>query len=168
MTDTRTTKAKDWTALAGFMLLCVVGGAASGLATPPDAWYWQLSKPAWTPPPWLFGPVWTLLYMMMGVSAWLLWARRSGPGGRAAMALFLAQLALNFAWTPLFFGLHALGVAMAEMVALWLAILGTIVVGWRVRRAAALMLLPYLAWVSFAAALNFAIWQLNRSGPPIG
>ena len=151
----------SWPVLVCLPLLCVIGGAASGLATPPDAWYWKLAKPSWTPPPWLFGPVWTLLYLMMGVSAWMLWRRRSLPAGRVAIALFFTQLALNFAWTPMFFGLHALGVAFAEIVVLWMAIAGTIAAGWRVHRLAAAMLLPYLAWVSFASALNFAIWRLN-------
>ena len=154
-------RSRPWPALAGFMLLCVVGGAASGLATPPDDWYWKLAKPSWTPPPWLFGPVWTLLYLMLGVSAWLLWRRRRMPGGRLAIGLFFAQLALNFAWTPLFFGLHAPGIAFAEIVALWVAIVGTVVTGWRVHRVAAALMLPYLAWVSFASALNLAIWRLN-------
>ena len=147
--------------LIALVLLCVVGGAASGLATPPDDWYWKLAKPSWTPPPWLFGPVWTLLYLMMGVSAWLLWRKRSLPAGRVAIALFFTQLALNFAWTPMFFGLHALGVAFAEIVVLWIAIAATIATGWWVHRLAAVMLLPYFAWVSFASALNFAIWRLN-------
>ena len=154
-------RSASWPALVGFMLLCVVGGAASGLATPPNDWYWKLSKPLWTPPPWLFGPVWTLLYLMMGVSAWLLWRRRSRPDGRAAITLFFIQLALNFAWTPIFFGLHALGLAFAEITVLWLAIAGTIILGWRVHRVAVAMMLPYLGWVSFASALNLAIWRLN-------
>ncbi len=154
-------RSASWPSLTASMLLCVVGGAASGLATPPGDWYWKLNKPPWTPPPWLFGPVWTLLYLMMGVAAWLLWRRRDATLGRAAVTLFVVQLALNLAWTPLFFGLHAPGLAFAEIVALWVAIVATVTVGWRVHRAAAALLTPYLSWVSFAAALNFAIWRLN-------
>ncbi|MFM7806851.1 MAG: TspO/MBR family protein [Planctomycetota bacterium] len=161
MQPSSTPQSRSWPALVGFVLLCVVGGAASGLVTPPDGWYWRLAKPSWTPPPWLFGPVWTLLYLMMGVSAWMLWRRRAMPGGRLATGLFFAQLALNFAWTPLFFGLHALGVAFAEIVMLWLLIAATIATGWRAHRVAAALMLPYLAWVTFASALNFAIWRLN-------
>ena len=152
---------RSWPALVVLVLLCVIGGAASGLATPPDGWYWKLAKPSWTPPPWLFGPVWTLLYTLMGVSAWMLWRRRAKPGGRIALSLFFTQLALNFGWTPMFFGLHALGLAFVEITALWIAIVATIATGWRVHRTAAALMLPYLAWVSFASALNFAIWRLN-------
>jgi tryptophan-rich sensory protein len=150
-------------ALAGFVLLCVVGGAASGLATPPGDWYASIAKPPWTPPPWLFGPVWTLLYLMMGVAAWLLWLRRSEAAGRRALWLFLAQLALNFAWTPAFFGLRSPGLALAIIVALAVAIVATIAAAWRVRRTAAALLVPYLAWVSFATALNLSIWRLNQA-----
>lgn len=152
---------RSWAALAGFCLLSMVGGVTSGLATPPGAWYASLTKPDWTPPPWLFGPVWTVLYLMIGVSGWLLWTARRGPRGRAAFTLFLVQLALNFAWTPVFFGLHAPGPAFAVIVALLGCIVATIATAWRVRRAASLLLLPYAAWVSFASALNFALWRMN-------
>ena len=150
-----------WGALVACMLLCMIGGAASGLATPPDDWYWKLAKPSWTPPPWLFGPVWTLLYLMMGVSLWLLWRNRRTTHGRLAFTLFLTQLALNFAWTPVFFGMHAIGLALAVIVTLLAAIVATIAIGWRVKRSAALLLVPYACWVSFASALNLAIWRLN-------
>lgn len=149
-------------ALAAFVLACVVGGAISGLATPPGDWYASLAKPSWTPPPWLFGPVWTLLYAMMGIAAWLLWRRRSQAAGRRALWLFLAQLALNFAWTPAFFGLRSPGLALVIIVMLAAAIVATIAAAWRVQRAAAAMLVPYLGWVSFATALNLAIWRLNQ------
>lgn len=150
-----------WGELVACMLLCMIGGAASGLATPPDDWYWTLAKPSWTPPPWLFGPVWTLLYLMMGVSLWLLWRNRRATHGRLAFTLFLTQLALNFAWTPVFFGMHAIGLALAVIVTLLAAIMATIAIGWRVKRSAALLLVPYACWVSFASALNLAIWRLN-------
>ena len=151
-------------ALAGMIALCLFGGMLSGLATPPGAWYASLQKPSWQPPPWIFGPVWTVLYLMIGVSGWLLWSRRSAPGGRVAIAMFLGQLGLNFAWTPVFFGLHAMGAAFAVITVLWVAILATVVAAWRLRRAASLLLLPYLAWVGFAAVLNLTLWGMNGSG----
>lgn len=138
-----------------------MGGAASGLATPPGAWYAGLAKPGWTPPSWVFGPVWTMLYLMIGVSGWLLWSNRRAPGGRAVLALFVIQLALNFAWTPVFFGLQAPGPAFAVIVLLLACIVTTIGFAWRMRRAAALLLMPYAAWVAFASALNFALWRMN-------
>jgi benzodiazapine receptor len=148
-------------ALLAFCVLCVVGGAASGLATPPGAWYQSLAKPSWTPPPWLFGPVWTVLYIMIGIAGWMLWTGRAGPRGRLALALFAVQLALNFAWTPVFFGLRAPGPAFALILTLLACIIATILTSWRHERMAALLLLPYAAWVSFASALNFALWRLN-------
>jgi len=152
---------RSWTALLAFCMLCVVGGAASGLATPPGAWYQSLAKPTWTPPPWLFGPVWTVLYIMIGVAGRLLWSERKRPAGRRAFTLFVIQLALNFAWTPVFFGLHAPGPALVVIITLLACIVATITIAWPVTRAASLLLLPYAAWVSFASALNFALWRLN-------
>jgi len=147
--------------LFAFLVLCIGGGAASGLATPPGDWYASLAKPSWTPPGWLFGPVWTLLYAAMGVSAWLLWRRRMQPGARRSLACFGAQLALNFAWTPVFFGLHSPGAALCVIVVLLGAIVATVVLAWRVDRVASVLLWPYLAWVSFATALNAAIFLMN-------
>lgn len=146
--------------LGGFLALSF---AAAALGSPfiPGDWYAALAKPAWNPPSWVFGPVWTALYTMMAVAAWLVWQRSAGGVRRLALGLFLAQLALNAAWTPLFFGLHLLGVALAEMLLLWFAIAATIVSFHRVHRPAAWLLVPYLAWVSFAALLNFALWRLN-------
>lgn len=153
-------------ALTGFLILCIGGGAASGLATPPGNWYAALAKPSWTPPGWLFGPVWTLLYAAMGVSAWILWRNRSRPGARRALACFGVQLALNFAWTPVFFGLHRPGLAAAVIVTLLAMIVATVAASWRVSRAAALLLLPYAGWVGFASCLNVAIWLLNAQVAP--
>ena len=135
--------------------------AAIGAAFPAPTYYRGLRKPAWAPPPWLFGPVWTLLYALMAVAAWMV-ARRGGPGARAALALWGGQLALNAAWTPIFFGLRNPGAALVEIVALWVAVAGTIGAFARRRAAAAALLVPYLAWVTFAAALNLAIWRRNR------
>lgn len=145
---------------AAWLLLCFSAAALGGLFMPGE-WYAQLRKPAWNPPSWLFGPVWTALYFMMAVAAWLVWRRGGFPAQRKALGLFLLQLLLNAAWSPLFFGLHNPALAFAEIVLLWLAILGTLIAFWKTHRGAGAMLLPYLAWVTFAAVLNFTLWQLN-------
>ena len=128
----------------------------------PDAWYEQLVKPAWTPPGWLFGPVWTVLYGLMGVAAWLVWKRRGFAGAPNALGAFIVQLALNAAWSWLFFGLRRPGLALLDILLLWAAIAITALLFWRHRGLAAALLVPYLLWVSFAACLNFEIWRLNR------
>jgi tryptophan-rich sensory protein len=143
-------------------LLVTYAAAAFGSLFMPGEWYAQLTKPAWNPPNWIFGPVWTALYTMMAVAAWLVWRRGGFAAQRQPLTLFLVQLLLNAAWSPLFFGLHNPGLALAEILLLWLAILGTLIAFWKVQRFAGVMLLPYLAWVSFATALNFSLWQLNR------
>jgi tryptophan-rich sensory protein len=151
---------KPWLALAGWLLLCF-SAAAFGAQFMPGAWYASLRKPDWNPPSWVFGPVWTVLYAMMAVAAWRV-GRRSGAGRGPALAWFLGQLLLNALWSWLFFGLRNPGLALAEILALWVAIVGTIA-GFRgLDRVAAWLLAPYLAWVSFAAVLNGALWWLNR------
>lgn len=156
-------------ALILFLLACF-GVAAFGAQFTPGEWYAGLEKPPWNPPAWVFGPVWTVLYAMMAVAGWLVWrspeppagARGGWPAGRrAALGAFAVQLALNGAWSWLFFGLHRPALAFAEIVALWLAILVTTILFWRVRATAGALLLPYLAWVTFAAALNLELWRLN-------
>ncbi len=147
-------------ALAGWLLLCFAAASFGGLFVPGE-WYATLKKPAWNPPSWVFGPVWSALYTMMAVAAWLVWRQGGFATQRRPLGLFLAQLALNAAWTPLFFGLRNPGLAFAEMVLLWLAIAATIAAFRPVSRTAMCLLTPYLAWVSFAAALNFALWRLN-------
>jgi tryptophan-rich sensory protein len=124
-------------------------------------WYQALAKPGWTPPGWLFGPVWTLLYCMMAVAAWLVWREQGISGARLPLALFAVQLALNAAWTPIFFGLRQPGWAFLEICLLWAAILAAAVLMFVKKPAAGLLMTPYLAWVSFAACLNFAIWRMN-------
>lgn len=143
--------------LVGWVALAY-SAALSGIAFMPGEWYQGLNKPQWNPPNWIFGPVWTALYLMMGVSAWLVWQQLNA---KPALGLFLLQLALNAAWTPVFFGLKQPGAALIIILAMWCAIAGTIASFWPRSRAAAYMLLPYLAWVTFASALNFKIWQLN-------
>jgi len=148
-------------ALAGWLLLCFAS-ASLGAFFMPGEWYAALRKPAWNPPGWVFGPVWSVLYAMMAISAWLVWRQGGWGEQRKPLLIFLAQLALNAGWTPLFFGLQRPGIAFAEIIVLWLAIVCTIAAFWRVHRTAAWLLVPYLAWVSFAAVLNGSLWWLNR------
>ena len=153
-------RAKIILGLQGWLVVCF-GAATLGAVFMPGDWYATLKKPSWNPPGWIFGPVWSALYPMMAVAAWLVWKRGGFAGQRRPLTLFLVQLALNAAWTPLFFGLHWPGVAFAEIVLLWLAIAATIAAFRLVSRAAAWLLVPYLAWVSVASVLNFALWRLN-------
>ncbi|MDJ0973439.1 MAG: TspO/MBR family protein [Planctomycetota bacterium] len=133
----------------------------TGIFFRPGAWYAALEKPAWTPPGWVFGPVWTTLYTLMGIAAWLVWRKAGWSGARTALSLFLVQLALNAAWTPLFFGVHAMLVAFVCIVLMWLAVAATLVAFWRQTRLAGVLLVPYLAWLTLASALNFELWRLN-------
>jgi tryptophan-rich sensory protein len=127
----------------------------------PGVWYAQLVKPSWTPPNWLFGPVWTALYAMMAVAAWLVWKRDGFRRAGLALGVFIVQLVLNGVWSWLFFGLQQIALAFFEIVALWAAILAATVLFWRRARPAGILMLPYLAWVTYAAALNFALWRMN-------
>jgi len=147
-------------ALIGWLLLCFAA-ATSAVFVSVDGWYTTLNKPSWNPPSWLFGPVWSLLYIMMAVAAWLVWRKGGWAMQRWPLSLFLVQWLLNALWTPLFFGMHLLGVALVEIVLLWIAIAATIHAFWRVSKPAGWLLVPYLVWVSFAAFLNFTIWRLN-------
>ena len=126
--------------------------------------YAGLVKPSWTPPNWVFGPVWSALYLMMAVAVWLIW--RWGGSAKAAipLTLFLVQLALNAPWSILFFGLRLPGLAFAEIVLLWFAILVTLVMFWQLNPIAGFLLVPYILWTTFAGALNLALWQLNAGG----
>ncbi|MBU3680122.1 MAG: tryptophan-rich sensory protein [Candidatus Kapabacteria bacterium] len=147
-------------ALLFWILLCFTAAAGGGFVMTGD-WYAMLSKPTWNPPSWVFGPVWTVLYIMMGVSVWLVWKEGGFARQRRPMTLFLVQLVLNAIWTPLFFGMHMLGTAFAEIILLWLAILATILAFRRVSSTAAWLLVPYLLWVSFATVLNGTLWRMN-------
>ena len=135
--------------------------ASVGVLVRPGAWYRTIVKPEWTPPDALFGPVWTVLYVCMAIAAWRVWNKGGFGAARGALTLYLAQLALNAAWSFLFFGLHRPGWAAVEIVILLAAILGTIRAFARHDRIAAVLLVPYALWVGFAAALTFAIWRLN-------
>jgi benzodiazapine receptor len=150
----------QWLILAGFLAVTFGVAAIGGVVTNGSvrSWYPMLTKPAWNPPGWVFGPVWTALYAMMAVAAWLTW-RQDGWGG--ALALFGVQLALNAAWSLLFFGLHRIDLALADIVLLWAAIVATTAAFWKVAPVAGWLFVPYLLWVTFATALNFALWKLN-------
>lgn len=147
-------------ALIGWLALTFCA-AATGAFVSTDGWYADLIKPAWNPPGWVFGPVWTALYIMMAVAAWLVWREGGWKLQRRPLSLYLMQCLLNALWTPLFFALHQPGWAFAEILILLAALLITISLFWQVRRSAALLLVPYALWTSFAAVLNFTIWQLN-------
>lgn len=154
---------RPWPAAVALVLSFAVTFAAPALGafTMPGAWYASLNKPSWNPPAWIFGPVWTALYIMMAVAAWLVWRRGGWPAQRRPLTFYFVQLALNAAWTPIFFGLKNPGLAFAEILLLLIAIVITAHAFRRVSPAAALLLLPYLIWVSFATALNFTLWRLN-------
>lgn len=153
-----------WMVLAGFVLLCfaaaAMGSALTNLSV--KTWYPTLRKPSFSPPNWAFAPVWTALYLMMAIAAWLVWLQAGWP---AALTLFFAQLALNVVWSGLFFGMRSPGAAMGEIVLLWFAILLTTIAFAPISTAAAALMLPYLLWVAFAAVLNFSIWRRNAGTP---
>jgi tryptophan-rich sensory protein len=149
-------------ALLGFAAACFLA-ALMGVLFPPGDWYERLAKPAWRPPNWLFAPAWTILYLCIAVAGWLVWRKVGFAGAAMPLAVYFAQLLLNALWTPIFFGLHRQGLAVFEIALLWLAIAATILLFAPVDSVAAMLLLPYLAWVTFASALNFVVWRLNRT-----
>lgn len=153
---------RTWLGLAGWFALCFAASAIGALASiQARSFYGQLAQPPWAPPASVFGPVWAVLYALMAVAAWLVWRAGGLRANRAALTLFVLQLALNALWSWLFFAWHGGGWAFADIVVLWILLVATLASFWRVRPLAGALLVPYLLWVSFAAALNFAIWQLN-------
>ncbi|WAP67080.1 TspO/MBR family protein [Jiella pelagia] len=140
-----------------FLLLSVGGGGLIGLAVETGGWYADLAKPSFNPPDWVFAPVWGTLYIFIGFAGWRVW--RSGLG--AAHKLWWLQLALNFAWPPVFFSAHTLGAALIVILALDAAVVAFMAATWRTERISALLFLPYLAWVAYASLLNAALWWLN-------
>lgn len=148
-------------ALFAWIAVPVALGALVGSVTSPDAWYAALTKPSWNPPSWIFAPVWTTLYAAMGLAAYLVWRDLGWGRGRAPLGLFVAQLLVNLAWSPIFFGLHQIGWALFDIVILLALIVATAAAFWRVNRWAGLLMIPYIAWVSFATALNAELWRLN-------
>lgn len=154
------TRTSQWLGLLGWLAVAFVAagiGAVASIDAP--SFYAQLAKPAWAPPAGVFGPVWTTLYTLMGIAAWLVW--RSGGDRRTALALFVVQLAANALWSWLFFGWHLGAAAAIEVLVLLGLIVATIVAFWRVHRGAALLLVPYLLWVAFASALTWSVWRAN-------
>lgn len=151
---------KKWIALFGWVALSL-GAGLFGSQFTPGAWYEALDRPSWTPPNWLFGPVWTTLYVLMGVAAWRVWRRPEARGRGAALGAFLFQLVLNALWSWIFFGLQMPGAAALEIVVLLAAILMTTVLFWRIDRPSGALLVPYIVWVSYASALNVSIWLRN-------
>lgn len=135
-----------------------IGGAASIDAGP---FYAQLVRPGWAPPSWVFGPVWSILYALMAIAAWLVWRIGGFRAASMALALFLVQLVFNTLWSWLFFGWQLGALAFVCVLALWALILATLIFFWRIKPLPGALLIPYLLWVSFAAALNFSVWQLN-------
>ncbi len=151
-----------WAWIGLFFWLAVTFTAAwTGSWFQPGEWYAGLIKPTLTPPAWIFAPVWTLLYALMAMAAWLVWCRYGVANAIGPLGLFLGQLALNALWSFLFFGLQRPGLALLGIVTLWLAILTTIIAFWRSHPPAGLLLLPYLLWISFATYLNFQLCRLN-------
>lgn len=146
-------------------LLATAAAAALGAIASADAadFYRQLLRPDWAPPARLFGPVWSLLYLLMAVAAWLVWRAQGFRGAGPTLILYVVQLAVNALWTWLFFVWRLGGAALIEILLLWVLIVATIVAFWRFQRLAAVLLVPYLAWVSLACALTFTTWQLNPS-----
>jgi tryptophan-rich sensory protein len=156
-------RAGDLLGLGAFVGLCLTIGALGARFTVPsiDTWYRTLQKPFFNPPDWIFGPVWTVLYLMIAVAGWLAWRSRHVAGARTRMTVYGAQLALNLAWSLIFFGGRMIGLALVNIVLL-LALIGVnAVLFWRADRLAGWLLAPYAAWVAFAGVLNFALWTLN-------
>ena len=149
--------------LIPFLAIVVGGGLLIGATNLPGSWYAELAKPSFTPPSWLFAPAWTVLYILIAIAGWRTFQRQ--PGG-LAMGFWYAQLALNFAWSPVMFTLHAIALALIIITAMLSTILAFVVVQWPRDRIAAYLFMPYAAWVSYAAALNFAVWQLNSGRYP--
>ena len=147
--------------LIGFLALSLGVGILAGLVTEPNviSWYPSLAKPSFNPPNWVFAPVWTTLYILIAIAGWRVW--RVTDFNAQPMLYWLLQLALNFAWSFIFFGAHQLLAALIEISVLWIAVLVTTIAFFRIDRVAGLLFVPYLLWLSFAAALNFEIYRLN-------
>jgi tryptophan-rich sensory protein len=154
---------KQGTALVAILVICFTAAGLGSVATTPNVatWYASLAKPSWNPPNWLFGPVWTVLYIGMAVAAWLVWRQGGFRQMRWPLTLFALQLALNAAWSWIFFGFHMPGAACLEILALLATIVATTIAFWPRSQAAGILMLPYLGWVAFASVLNFTLWRLN-------
>jgi translocator protein len=156
---------RDAVALVVAVAIPVVGGAVVGLLTGPGAspWYQTIEQPPWNPPDWVFGPVWTVLYFLMGIASWLVWRKGwNAHEVRTSLGLYGGQLALNLLWPIIFFALPSPGWALLEILVLWMLIIVVLVRFRRLSSSAAVLLAPYLLWVSYAATLNAGVWWLNR------
>lgn len=153
----------DWPTLALLLALSAIVAGVSGVATVRSVgdWYAALTKPTFNPPNAIFGPVWTVLYIAMAIAAWRVWRRRDEASVAIPIRLYLAQMAFNFAWSILFFGLHQIALALADILILLGLLAATTVAFWKRDKTAGVLMVPYLAWVGFASTLNFAIWRLN-------
>lgn len=155
-------KSKQIIGLVAWLAVCFLAAAMGAAASvQAGSFYTQLVRPEWAPSPQWFGPVWTILYALMGIAAWLVWRVGGFRATARALTLFLVQLAFNALWSWLFFAWHLGALAFADIILLWLLILATIIAFWRIRLVAGALLVPYLLWVSFATALNYSVWQLN-------
>ena len=155
-------KQKQILGLVGWLVVSFAASAVGAMATiQAKSFYSRLAQPPWAPPPGIFGPVWTVLYALMGIAAWLVWRSGGFRPNRKALTLFLLQLAFNALWSWLFFAWHRGAWALADVLVLWILIVAALVSFWRVRPVAGALLIPYLLWVSFASALNYSVWQLN-------
>jgi tryptophan-rich sensory protein len=159
----RTTKYQDVLGLVVFLVLCLVvsGIGAAITATSVGTWYQALEKPPFNPPDWIFAPVWTTLYGLMAIAGWRVWRGPRFELTRQALTVFAVQLALNLAWSFIFFGLQQIGLALIEIVILLLAIIANTILFWRIDRWAGVLFVPYLLWVTFATVLNASLWMLN-------
>ncbi|MGH9618069.1 MAG: TspO/MBR family protein [Acidobacteriaceae bacterium] len=151
--------------LAGWIVLSLAVGSLAGLLSRPSirGWYVGLKKPSFNPPEWVFAPVWTALYILMGIAAWFVSSQPTSPQRTYALIWFLIQLGLNFLWSMMFFRWHAIAGALGEIAFLWLAILATMALFWAVRPLAGWLMVPYFCWVTFAAILNLGIFRFNRN-----
>ena len=155
-------KPKQILGLFAWLAISFVASGIGAIASIRAAsFYGQLVQPSWAPPASIFGPVWTILYVLMGIAAWLVWRTGGFRANRSALTLFLVQLAVNGLWSWLFFAWHRGALAFADVMLLWLLIVATLASFWQAHPLAGVFLIPYLLWVSFAAALNFSVWQLN-------
>lgn len=161
--DSSPSKWAVWIMLIAFIAVCLGAAGFGAIATTSeiDGWYKTIEKPSWNPPAYVFGPVWTTLYVMMAVAAWLVWRPAGLKAAKTPLTLFAVQLALNIAWSWVFFRFHQPGWAFVEIVILWLAIAATTIAFFGRSKIAGGLMVPYLVWVSFASVLNFAIWRLN-------
>jgi len=157
------TAMREWLMLIPFAGGCLVAGSIIGgiTSTSVEGWFLTIQLPSFQPPNIAFPIAWTILYLLMGTAAWLVWRRHRFSGARSALTLFGVQLVLNLCWTPVFFGAQAILGGLILIVVIWIAVLATMVAFWRKSAVAGLLFVPYLAWVSFATVLNFSIWQLN-------